>query len=191
MNRQHGFTLLEMLLAMTLLGLLSVALFGGMRFMRQGEAKVTSVVEAAETYGLMRDVMTRQIAAAFPVAAQTQILFNGKAERIAFPILRLPGQGAAGLTLAVFDIVTEDGLQRLYYREYAFLPSARIEAADQPTRSTLLAEATGPMHFRFRDRAGVWRDQWADGAQMPRLVGLVTPLGPEIIARPHAEPGTP
>lgn len=195
MTRQGGFTLMEMLLAMALLGLLSVALFGGLRFLSHDEKKIAAIVADAEDYSLLRDVLTRQTGAAFPLTAQgaggSVPLFSGLADRIAFPILRLPGQGAAGLTLAVFDIVSADGVQKLIYREYEFEAGPRINVRDQPTRSTQLAQSSGPMQFRFRDRQGQWLDRWKDGAQMPRLIGFVSSLGPEILVRPIAEPGSP
>jgi general secretion pathway protein J len=190
-----GFTLLEMLLSMTLLSLLLVALFGGLRFVGRDNARVEAVLEDSQNLDLVRDLLIRQVGNAFPVMAGAdgggRALFTGRPDRLAFPILRLPGQGPAGLILAVFDITASDGIHRLIYREYPFLPGAAVAIAEQPTRSTLLVESREALGFRYYDKAGLWQDQWSNPATPPRLVALHNPVWPELIAGLRAEPVPP
>lgn len=187
-GRQAGFTLLEMLIAMTLLSLLLIALFSGLRFMGRTSEKVDSVIEESERLDLVRSLFDRQLANLFPMAAgaegASKILFTGRADRLAFPILRLPGQGPAGLILAVFDITRERGGFQLIYREYPFRPGASVAISDTPTRSTLLAESAGAMRFRFFGQS--WQEQWNDGNRLPLMVALDRADWPELVARPQA-----
>ena len=190
MRRQGGFTLIEMLVAMTLLSLLLLALFGGLRFVRSGEARVDSAIEQAEEMDVIRLLLVRQLSTEFPVATEgypPRPLFTARPDRLAFPILRPPGPGPAGLMLAVFDIVGEDGRKKLFYREYPFKPGGIVQVADQPTRSTLLTEGPPQMRFLYRGADGDWRESWNAQGPAPRLVGLSNPPWPLLVAAAKAE----
>jgi general secretion pathway protein J len=188
---EQGFTLLEMLVSITLLSLLLVALFGGLRFAGRSDARVAKVVSDSQDLDLVRDLLTRQLADAFPLTADgdhaPRLLFTGSPDRLAFTILRGPGQGTAGLVLAVFDITSLDGISSLFYREYPFRFGATVMVADQPSRSTRLAQSRGSMHFHYRGQSDVWQDDWNSATALPRLVSLRTPAWPEMIAGPRAE----
>ena len=188
---EGGFTLLEMLLAMTLLSLLLVALFGGLRFMGRGSERVETALEDSQRLDLLRDLLSRQTANLFPLATAGEsggkLLFTGRPDRLAFPILRLPGQGPAGLMLAVFDIVRSDGVNRLLYREYPFLEGAVVAVADNPTRSTQLVESRAPMEFRYRGKSLEWQEQWSEPASLPQLIAFSHAPWPVLLARPHAD----
>lgn len=186
--RQRGFTLIELLIVMTLLSLLMVALFGGLRFMRLHEGRGEALVAAVERQELTRALLERQLGALLPLMGgdegQRRLLFTGLPDRLAFPIARLPGQGPAGLMLAAFAIESVEGGKRLVYREYPFLPGAKVAVAEQPTRSSPLLTAP-QLQFRY-DGTGGWQSQWGDGARLPDLIAL-SGAGPDMVARPRAE----
>jgi hypothetical protein len=154
------------------------------------------VLADSDRRDLVRDLLTRQLGNSFPLTAgggttanrQAISLFTALPERLAFPILRRPGQGPAGLVLAVFDISRQDGVNRLIYREYPFRPGALVAVADLPTRSTLLLQDQGSMRFSYRGPGGNWQDSW-NGAAPPALVALATADWPLLVARPQAAPG--
>jgi len=177
MKQEAGFTLMELLLSMTLLSLLLVALFGGLRFVGRGGDRIEKIVEESDRLDLVRDVLSREVAELFPVKGGDKLLFTGQPDRLAFPILR------SGLTLAVFDI---DG-DKLFYREYPFLAGETVAVAEKPSRSTLLLEAHGRLAFRYRGRDPLWREAWAEPAALPREVAFDAGGWPELVARPHAE----
>jgi general secretion pathway protein J len=183
-----GFTLLELLLSMTLLSLILVALTGGLRFLGRGAERAEAVIDEAERLDLARDLLSRQAGALFPLMGGDKLLFTGRPDRLAFPILRPPGHGPAGLMLAVFAVENEGGRSRLIYREYPFRPGANVMVAEEPTRSTELANSASPFSFHYRGK-GDWQEQWADPAALPRLIALRGGGWPQLLARPRAERG--
>jgi len=190
MTRQGGFTLIETLVSMTLLSLLVVALFGGVRFVRAGQVRTDAAIEEAEAMDMVRLLLVRQLANEFPISVEgspPRPLFTARADRLAFPILHPPAAGPAGLTLVVFDIVAEDSQFKLYYREYPVKPGSTVQLAEAPVRSTLLAAGPAPMRFRYRAGTGDWRDDWDPLASAPRLVALSNPPWPMLVAAIKAE----
>jgi len=190
MNRQAGFTLIEMLVSITLLSLLLLALFGGVRFVRDGQARTDAVIDGTEAMDVVRLLLVRQLANEFPLSAEgspPRQLFTARADKLAFPILRPPAAGPAGLTLAVFDIVGEDGQFKLYYREYPFKPGGVVLVADEAVRSTLLLSGTEPMRFRYRGGTGDWQEAWSPQSPAPRLIAFSNPPWPLLIAATKAE----
>ncbi len=187
---QKGFTLMEMLISITLLSLLMIALFSGLRFVNQNGGRTEAVIAEAERLDLVRDLLARQVAALLPLAggeAGAKLLFTGRSDRLAFPIACAPGQGPAGLMLAVFDIEKAEGISRLLYREFPFRPGALITVADQPTRTSLLASVSGAMAFSYQGVAPQWQQSWPEEATLPRLVALQASGWPTLTARPRAE----
>lgn len=189
MRRSGGFTLMEMLLGMALLGLLTLALFSALRFGTQSweraEAKAAQVVDLA----IVETVLRREVAKAFPLrvgqANENKIAFEGDAEGLKF-FTALPAHfSTGGLSLVELrhvrgsgeanaggDLMLRHALQNGFETE---LPSG-----DDTKESRLLRGVT-KVRFDYYGRETdfiepAWTAVWVQSARMPQLVRLTFQL---------------
>ncbi len=187
-GRQRGFTLIEILIAMTLLGLLMVMLFGGLRLgTRAWEASDVRSAELARleaVHGFIRRALT----GAYPLLgpadddAKRKIAFTGGAEAITFTALMPAHFGVGGfytITLAV-----EDGAEdkRLIFRRQLYrsgdegAPPPAAAGADEEKEKVLL-DGISKAEFAYfgaadKDETPAWRHEWRDQKSLPELVRL-------------------
>ncbi len=114
MNNQTGFTLLELLIAMALMSLVLVMLYGGLRLgMRSwdaGEQRAESVNEVR----LIEDFIRRQLRQSMTVYREDPeqgqaVVFEGQADSLTFVAPLLSYLGMGGLYVIQFDVVQNQG----------------------------------------------------------------------------------
>src|SRR5690348_9183538 len=84
---QRGFTLVELLVALSLMALISIALFGGMRFGMRAWETGTQRIDQATRIELVQSLLRRQLSQAkLPPTKSNESApaFVGKADRVAF-----------------------------------------------------------------------------------------------------------
>jgi len=201
---QAGFTLLELLLAMTLLALIAVMLAGGLRL---GARVWESGDERAQTLArleLVQGFLRRQVSGARPlimgrVGSEPRYAFEGGPERLRLAVLAPPQLGAGGFYLVTIEQVParsggEEGDElrlgwQLYHPEMD-----EVGAPDQVTERVLL-EGVERVRFSYfgalrRDAEPRWRERWEDQRALPELVRLELEFRdpsrywPEFVAAP-------
>lgn len=191
-----GFTLAELLVAMTLLGLISVALFGGLRF---GTKAWEAGIQRADSFSdveVVQSLLRRQLdrAVSFPVADQ-KVSFAGAEERLQFSAPAASQFGPAGFyrfeLLAVSDVGRKDLVMRWRVERFD-LEESDIEATER-----ILLENIAALEFAYygdpeRSRDHDWQDEWEEADLPPGLISvkIVFPDGddrvwPELIAAPR------
>jgi general secretion pathway protein J len=190
---ERGFTLIELIVALTLVGLISVALLGGLRFgtraWESGDAHAERIGEVEAVHGLLHRLLTqsflpnRRLAGGGDEAEQASVEgdsaldFSGTAEQIQF-IAPLPSHvGTGGLynfRLGPGATKAGEGLV-LSWQLYRPDVTATFEGEEQDTR--LLLEDIESFEVAYFGILGTedeprWAERWDEEARLPLLVIL-------------------
>jgi general secretion pathway protein J len=177
-RRQAGFTLLELIVAITLMGLVLVVLYSGLRLGLNSWDGGEQRAEATHRLRLAQEFLRRQLAQSITVyqindRREQSVVFAGRLDEIEFvaPMLAQLGQGG----LYRMRIEAVDGRLRIRWRPY--LPT-NPEAGEE--RETVLLEGVsevewayfGPEQDNEPESPPRWRSDWTSTQRRPQLVRL-------------------
>lgn len=183
-RRQKGFTLLEALVALVVLGLVMGLAATAMGTFGKARTRVNVVADRAGQLALAGDVLRRQVSRAMPLTRpdglEQAYILTATASLLRFPLVDAPLPGRGGLAMA--SLIVADG--KLIWRQ---------ERPGMPTYETILAEGG----FRFRlsyrgdDPRQGWVEDWPELRRWPRIVRLSVTAGgremPSIIMPVRAD----
>jgi general secretion pathway protein J len=176
-----GFTLIELLVAMTLFGLLAVALVGGLRFgtrvWDRGHERSAAFAEVEAVQGFLRQQLEQaRLAVGTSEDPQGARGFVGGSEEVAFlaPLPRYVGLGG----LYRFRLSGEDGAgSRSLVLEWTLYRPDRAEAPEEDTTQRILLEDIDGFALRYygavqpEDDPG-WHEDWTVATRLPRMVAI-------------------
>lgn len=206
-HRARGFTLVELLIALSLFALMSGVLFGSLRLAGRtwdaGEAKA----EANSGMRLAGDYLRTQLTAQHPQRmrkiAEFPLLFSGTRDdlRYAAP---LPGRvGVGGMwfyRLALVEGAGKGKSSLVLERMVPDVNATTMPEFNSADRSVLADDiASLKIGYFGRDRgaslemAPTWRDRWDDPQQLPLLLRVevaprVGPAWPPLVVAPREAP---
>lgn len=180
-SSEAGFTLVEMLVALTLLALLSVILFGGFHFgMRAWEAGDKQLGQTDETM-LVQAFLRRELSQTYAIVPQpgAALAFWGDKDAVVF-VAPLPGRSQIGglylFRIAVDGTATTPRLVaswRLYRPELSASPNFEPEE----TIEVLPAISSISFSYYGSPLPGVparWQDRWQNMPALPQLIRVTT-----------------
>ncbi len=180
-KNQAGFTLIEIMLAMTLLSVMMVLLFGTLRISAQsweaGEGKVAQSGEAALVYQFFRRHLgvTQPLWQDFNPDQERAFSFVGRPDALQF-VSPLPASAARpGLQMFSVYLRQMGGDKWLTVAVQPFFPEAEEQTA-QDEGVVILKHVNSFQvgYFGMDPVSGTngWQDEWVDKEALPRLVRI-------------------
>lgn len=178
--RSRGFTLVELLIAITLFALLSTLLFGSLRFGTRATEIGTARMEGAAELAAATSFLRNQLSDAQPLplneGGTQSIAFDGEPDSLEF--VGLPPAYLSPGGWHVLQLLTEQqGRQsRLILRMRLVLANGRSAAVSDARSSVLLdrVKAVAFAYFGMRegDEKPQWHERWQGAPFLPSLVRL-------------------
>lgn len=198
--RQKGFTLVEVLVALTIASMMSLAIFSALRLSLSAWRRASQRIEVTENFRLAAEAMRRQIACAYPVRvsglAGIQVMpasiltgatqasppfFIGTSNSMSFvTISALRFREHPGLTIVNYKLHEEMGKTSLVETERIYLGPDSLKEGTllQPKESapTPLFDGVELVEFSYLDKPldapPMWVDSW-DASQEGELPAAV------------------
>lgn len=180
---QAGFTLMELLVAITLLSLLSLVLTSSLRFGLSAWARGTEHAERVDQVLLVQDFLRRTIADAYPYFLPSDptrggghVDFSGSARSLRFLASAPIALGGRGRVRFEISSVGSPGRLDLVV---VTAPELAAPAAIRERKALISnVEAIELAYFgkRRSDRFAAWRDAWEAEPELPQLVRLKVKL---------------
>ena len=200
-----GFTLLELLVAVSLVALLSVLLFGGLRIGLRSADAVDRRVDHSAQIALAYDFMQNELADARPLPTQPGALrspidFTGEQDGLSF--VAVPPDDVALGGFQLFRIALQgQGQNRRLVVSWKQIERG-VTAEPTMVRPSILLDGVRSVEFAYfgvvdRTRPPEWLDHWTDMLTLPQLVRLRIAMAdhwraPDLIVAPRlAGPAAP
>lgn len=120
MNKQQGFTLIEVIVVFTLLAMIMAMIFSGIdsgrRTVEKGEKRITAINEIRVIQGIIRHQLSRAMAIGVAESDEGELLkFIGDEDSVTF-VAQMPGYlGSGGPHIQKIELVAGDGGKVLEY----------------------------------------------------------------------------
>ena len=182
-SKQHGFTLLELLIAMTLLGMLLVMLYSGFNVGIRGWDKGEEAVDRLNELRLTQEFLRRHLRQSVTVFRNDErdgrvLYFSGESDKIGWitPMLRYLGLG--GLYYLELDLVENDDDGQLRLRWFPYNPSDPEDVIDgDDAEQTILLHGVSDLKIDYFGSAEPdddpdWHEHWENLQERPTLIRL-------------------
>jgi general secretion pathway protein J len=185
-GRQDGFTLLEILVAMTLLGLVMVMIFGGLRLGARVWEAGDERAEARARIEIVQRFLRTYVSQAHPLMQVDQdtnkkVAFAGHGDGVEFATLMPPHLSAGGFNhVAVSTADDGAGTGRNLVVRFALLQrdddNNAVLAGAEDAEPTVLLDGIAAAAFSYygaqkKDEEPEWHERW-EGELLPQLVRL-------------------
>jgi general secretion pathway protein J len=178
-----GFTLLELLVALLLLGMISTMALGGVRLGARTWETVTAKAGENGRMQTVRAFLARELAQAVPVLVTDGggvrlLAYEGDRESLVFVAPLAPHFGLGGFQRLELSITDDDpaaGKQLILNRRLFYRDDGLDAAAEEEDELHILLEGVEEAEFAYREGGrdgGGWSSDWRDRDELPALVRL-------------------
>ena len=204
MRNRRGMSLLELIVAMMLLGLMSSLLYGTLSLSAstwdRGEAKAGRAADMRLAEEFLRQTLTAQHPLRLHKALEQPLYFQGGRDTLAYAGV-LPGQMGGGVYYFRLAVTQQGDKSRLTLArvvpDYAATSPPGFDGAQQSVLADNIAEVRFSYFGRDPDsnivNAPTWRDRWDDPQLLPLMIRIdVKPTNaapwPPLIVEPRLAP---
>jgi general secretion pathway protein J len=181
MRRQAGFTLIEMVVAMALLGSMMLLMYSGLTFGLRGWDAADASGRRTADRRIAENFLRREISETFPMRFKDpmtlKIAFEGKEDSLRFASARPAGISAAGLSLVGVTLENDDVKRTRSLVMRRAMPDddakdfAPLDRADR----TVLFEGLEGVKFEYFGSENdftepEWTEQWEHAGRIPQLI---------------------
>jgi general secretion pathway protein J len=181
-SREHGFTLIELSIALVLLALMASVLYGALSLAGtswdRGEAKAQQSSEMRLTEDFLRRTLTSQHPLRFQKVLEKPLYFLGTGDSLAYAAA-LPGRAGAGMYYFKIGLTVGGDSSRLTLSRV--IPDyAAVSLPDFGNDFSILADRIAEVRFGYFGRdpdaadtvTPTWRDHWDDPQRLPDLIRM-------------------
>ncbi len=176
-----GFTLVELLVAISVFSLVVVLLLAGFRLANQGWDRSIAQVEKVERPRLVHGFIRRYLETAYPLwkkeDSRTVLLFSGSEDGLQF-VTGMPAHlGEGGLYIIDVVVKEEEGKEKLLFSRTPAHPDLLQEALGQNAKTTTLLNNAQDLSFAYfgaveKHGEDEWAPRWEMREWLPKLVRL-------------------
>jgi general secretion pathway protein J len=176
-----GFTLIEVLIAMTLLGIMVVLLFSSMKISadswQKGEDKITQVNDIAVVYQFFQHhlAIAKPLWNDFSEDGAKTFSFQGKNQELQFVSSFPASAKRSGLQLFSLNLIDDGGEQSIQVSITPFYPVAEGEEWRKEEVTLVRHVRNFSLSYYGIDEIqteGVWQEDWLEQEALPRLVKI-------------------
>lgn len=180
---ESGFTLVELLIVLTLVGLISVALVGGLRFgirvWETGTERSVAFNDIVSAQLFLRRQLSQAIRVGDPgLGGDAPPTFSGTRDRLRFLAPSPSHAAVAGVYAHEIAYVAEEERNRLVLKS-GIRPSSRQKVlGDLPFEERILLDDVASASFRYfgrreNDKERRWHQTWSEKQSLPELVSIM------------------
>lgn len=180
-SKQPGFTLLEVLIGMSLLSVMMLLLFASLRICVQnwnaGEKKIAQVSQAAILQNFFRSKLHATLPLEDNFSEEKQFSFQGEEQQLQFVAAMPASASRLGLQLFILSLETsaEDKGLDLRVDIKPFFPQA--EAEEWGEEQVVILKNIQNLRFGYfgvddLNGESVWQNEWLEKHTLPKLVSI-------------------
>jgi general secretion pathway protein J len=182
MRNQRGFTLIELVVAMALLGTMMVLMYSGLTFSLKGWDTGAASGQRTTDRRIGENFLRRELSELFPMRWKDpmvlRLAFEGEAQRMRFVSARPAGVTQGGLSLVGIEVEPGNGRERNLVMRRAMPDDDAKDFGplDGAERSVILAGVDSVAFSYFGAESDFtdpkWSDTWSYAGRVPQMVRM-------------------
>jgi general secretion pathway protein J len=200
--REAGFTLIELMVSLTILGVILALLAGALRVISKNWEANTDRIETLDMLSRAADILRRDAAGLQRVVttsggAAPSYVFTGAEDHLSFVTLEPPYPTASGPYFVDYSLARNGPAVELIRARALYRKGMESFPGATPANRVRLAEGSYRYRFAYADKSigtAGWRSSWPDRLRLPDLIRLQVvdarsnaPVGASLVVAVRAD----